>query len=93
MKMIPDHLQAETVNGSNLRMMDQRHLPLQMNVVGFFLQFSLQRLPNTFPHFCSCRIGKCNHKKPVNVYRLLLIHNSGYDAFYQNGCLSGARRS
>ena len=70
MKIIADHIRTEPINSSDLRRVDQHHLPLQMFIIRIFCQCRVQSPLNTLPHLSCSSPCKSHDQKPVNIYRL-----------------------
>ena len=88
-KMIPQNPDAETVNGSDLCIVHQRQLPLQMLVIRILFQCVLNSGTDTLPHFCCCRIGKGHNQQAVNIQRICFIRYHRNNTLYQHRCFSG----
>ena len=90
--MVPDNIKAEAVNGGDLGIMDQRQLLKQMGISRIIIHSGGKSLGNPLPHLGRRRIGKGNHKEPVDIHRMLPVAYHLYDPFHQYRRFSAACR-
>ena len=83
-KLVAQDRQTEAVDRRDLRVVEQRCLPLQMLVFGVGRQSVIDRIADTLAHLSRRRACEGHDQKPVNVDRMLLITDHFYDPFYQN---------
>jgi len=91
-KMVPDNIKAEAVNGGDLGIMNQRQLLEQMGISRIIIHSGGKSLGNPLPHLGRRRIGKGNHKEPVDIHRMLPVAYHLYDPFHQYRRFSAACR-
>ena len=89
MKIISDHIEAETVDRSNLRSGHQRFLSLKPLVSRILLQTLLQRFPDPFLHLPGRRFGKGRDQQPVHIHRMRLVRDQRHNPLHQHSGLAG----
>ena len=92
LEVILNHIGAETVNGTDLRMMEKRLLTLQMIVVRILPHSFLKRLSDSLPHLPGRRPGKGYDQQLVHIDRVVGIRHQGKNPLHQNRRLSGTGR-
>ncbi len=68
MKIIPNHILAKAMDGSNLGIVNQGLLLLQMHAFRLCLQLFCKGKADPLPHFRRRRIGESYYQKLIHIY-------------------------
>ena len=89
-EIIADHVGAETVDGVDLSVVNQRLLPLQMLIVRLLLKPPLHRRRQPLPHLPGRRPGERHNEKTVDIHRIFLAGHHGQNPLHQHRRLTGS---
>ena len=90
--VISDKPAAEAVDRRDLRVVDQRALPLQMRVFGVFFEGFADCPPDAFFHLRRGRAGEGDYKEPVDIAGFLRVGQVRENAPHEDGGLAAPRR-
>ena len=93
MKIVSDHIRAESVDRRDLRVVDQRLLSLQVFIFRILFQIIFHRFRQSLPHLSGCCPGKCHDQQLVDIDGMIFSGHFPQDSFYQNSSLTGSCRS
>ena len=91
-KIVPDHIRAESVNRRDLCVVDQRLLSLQMFIFWILFQIILHSFRQSLPHLSGCCPGKCHDQQLIDIDGMIFSGQFSQDSFYQNSGLTGSCR-
>ena len=90
--ILPNNLQAKSVNGFDVCPTQIGELVLQMDIIRLFFQFFCNGSTDSLAHFCRCRFCKRHHQQTVNIQRVFFCCNPLNDTLHQYGCFAAACR-
>ena len=91
-EIIAQQKRAETVNGSDLRVVKQDFLPLEMGVSGVIPKPCGESFSYTLPHLRGGRLCECDDQKPVYIRGILPFRDQPDDPLDKDCGLTAARR-